>query len=276
MLGDVLVSGGGKLRVLSPGMDAVRREATLESCGAVCVSGGTVFAAGESEGVIYRLDRSLLPNGVYAGGPGMRGLCVSGDDARLYVLLGDADSVMMLSAADGTPRFLARTGANPQRMRLAEKEGAIIIAGGMDAGALMLCGETLSVLACFREEGFCCDAVLHCGTLYMLCLTDSMETRLVMCFADGSRRRIHLPGIPGSLYASGSRLMAAAGACLYVFDVRSMDLIWKRSLEGLCGKLIRGGKGLMLLDPSYGMLAQIASCGMRILGRNIKDAAAWG
>jgi len=141
----------------------------LAGCGALCARRGSVYAAGEEEGVIYHLDAaSLLPCGVYAGGPGMRALCLSADAERLFVLLSDADSVLMLCARTGAPMVLARAGVHPQSMRLDDTGKRLVIAGGRDGCVHLLCAGTLRRLARYPAEGFCADAGMRRGRVRAL------------------------------------------------------------------------------------------------------------
>lgn len=155
----IIVSGSGQLRVFRGAKLAAGEVVPLERSGALCAGRGVVFAASDEDNAIYRLDaHTLLPTGVYAGGPGMRALCLSADGERLFALLSDADSVLMLSGRDGAPMLLARVGVSPQSMRMDDTGERLVIAGGRDGCAHLLCARTLRLLAQFPAEGFCADA----------------------------------------------------------------------------------------------------------------------
>lgn len=155
----IIVSGGGKLRAFDAQGLRLVMETPLEGSGALCAGRGFVLCACGAERVIYRLHaQTLLPQGVCAGGPGMRAMCLSGDGERLYVLLSGADSVLMLSGKDGAPAALARVGVNPQSMRLDDTGERLIIAGGRDGCAHLLCARTLRLLRRVEFGGFLADA----------------------------------------------------------------------------------------------------------------------
>ncbi len=169
MTGRIIVSGGEKLRTFDlPGLFP-GKETPLPGSGALCAGQGGVYAASDGESAIYRLDaNTLLPCGVYAGGPGMRALCLSADGERLFALLADADSVLMLCARTGAPMVLARVGVCPQSMRLDNTGERLVIAGGRDGCAHILCSRTLRLLARHPSEGFCADASVRNGRIRAL------------------------------------------------------------------------------------------------------------
>ena len=276
MLGNMLVSGGARLGILSLEQGQMMKETPMESCVAVCMGGKCVFAAEAKERAVYRFDENLLLSGVYAGGPGMRDLSVSRDGERLYLLLGDADSVMMLGAADGSPMLLARAGVNPRNMRLDRHENSVVIAGGKDGSALLLCPYTLRLQHAVREEGICVDALLYRGVLCMLHMTGTMNSRLVLRREKGSRRVFQLSGMPGSLCASGNELLVSAGRALYFFDAQAMCM--KKKIEAAVneGKLLATGSRLFLLSSVEENLYALHADGWKLLCRNVRCAAASG
>ena len=248
----------------------------MEACGLVCTGGGMIFAAEENERAIYRFDENLLLSGVYAGGPGMRSLCVTADGERLYVLLSDADSVLMLSAGDGLPMFLARAGVNPQSMHLDESGKCMVIAGGKDGSALMLCPHTLRQLHVVWEEGICVDALLCGDTLCMLLLDGTMNARLILRYGEARRRMFCLCGMPGSLYAAENELLVCAGEYVYVFDVQAMCMKGKLPAGGACGKLFAAEKQLLLLSPLQEKLYSFHGKGWNLLCRGVLHACTMG
>ncbi len=274
MQGEAVVSGGGKLRVLSLACGEVKQEAAISDCGAVCPHAGGVFAASGRDGVIYRLDGRLLPCGVYAGGPGMRALCLSGDGERLCVLLGEADSVLMLNGHDGSPLLLARVGASPCRMRLDDAQGHLIVAGGKDGSASVLCAATLRTFCTLREEGVCCDALRTGGRLCMLMMTPSMDTRLVVHEAQGDRWQIGLCGLPGSMCARGRALLLTAGEWLCSVDPVRRRVCRKTRMPGAAGRVVPAGEGMLLLCPLEETLYLFGGGEPRLLLTGVRDAAA--
>ena len=166
---EIVVSGGGKLRAYDAQKQTLTKETMLEGSGALCADGVHIYCASDVENVIYRLQgETLLPQSVYAGGPGMRALCLSRDGESLFVLLADADSVLMLRAQDGMPMCLARVGVYPQRMKLDESGEALVVAGGKDGCAYLLCARTLRLLARQRGRGFCAEASRRAGRVCAL------------------------------------------------------------------------------------------------------------
>lgn len=274
MHGEALVSGGDRLRWISLSQGDVLAETTLEGCGAVCVHGEIVFAAVRGEEAIYRLDERLLPSGIYAGGPGMRTMCVSPDGERLYVLLADADSVLMLAAASGAPQLLARAGVNPRQMRLDAENELLVIAGGGDGCAHLLEARSLRLLRSIREEGVCWDAVPLDNVLYLLMLTPALTTLLVARSEREGRQCVALAGTPGSICrVADGMLWVCAGEWLYAVDPHTLRVARKTFAGSHAGKLIGIGRRCLLLNPVSERLWLLGMGQRRLLCRDAQDVA---
>ena len=171
MKGKIIVSGGGKLRLFGGAKTAPSWETPLAGSGALCAGGGWIFAASDEENAVYRFRQdTLLPKNVLAGGPGMRAMCLSRCGRLLFVLASDADSVLMLGAQDGVPLRLARVGVCPQSLRLDDTGRYLVIAGGRDGCAHLLCARTLKTVHRETCGGFCADAVCRGGRIRTLCM----------------------------------------------------------------------------------------------------------
>lgn len=272
MQGEVLVTGGDRLQRWSLRENRAIAEATLEGSGALCTCGGMVFVAGDQDGAIYRFDERLLLSGIYAGGPGMCAMCASVDTERLYVLLADANSVLMLRAADGMPMFLACAGNQPRRMRLNDAQGTLVIAGGEDGCARMLCAHTLHLQRAVREEGVCCDALAYGDRLYMLMCTPTLGTHLIQR-GGGDRREIALRGMPGSLCMAQGMLLVSAGEWVYAFELDTLHLRHKAFCASHSGTLICRGQQCLLLCPARETLYLIKKNGLWVICRGAKGVA---
>ena len=202
--GRIIVSGAGKLRVFLWPELSKSEETILAGSGALCAGRGSVFAASD-ENAIYRLDRrTLLPQSVYAGGPGMRVLCLSADGRRLYALLSDADSVLMLGADTGAMLMLARVGVCPQSMRFDDTGQRLVIAGGKDGCAYLLCAQTLKLLGRYSADGHCADASARAGCVRALRFCGER-----VCAAAG--KLIHADGVTLLLDPLTERLFCRVG-----------------------------------------------------------------
>lgn len=272
MQGEVLVSGGDRLRRWSLEENRVLAETTLEGSGALCTCGGKIFVAGERDGAIYRFDERMLLSGIYAGGHGMCAMCASADTERLYVLLADANSVLMLRASDGTPMILAHAGIHPRRMHLNEALGTLVIAGGEDGCARILCPHTLRVQREIREDGVCIDALAYGEWICMLMRTPTLGTHLILR-ERGERREIVLRGMPGALGMESGTLWVCAGEWLYAFSPETLRLRHRTLCARYSGKLICKEGRRLLLCPVSETLYQIEESGRRLLCWGAKDAA---
>lgn len=269
---EVLISGGDRLRRWSIEENKVIAETTLEGGGALCVCGGMVFAAGELDGAIYRFDDRLLISGIYAGGPGMCAMCASADAQRLYVLLADANSVLMLHASDGMPMILAHAGIHPRRMHMDDVQGTLVIAGGEDGCVRLLCPQTLRLQRAIREDGVCCDAMTDGDRVFMLMRTPTLGTRLIL-HGRAERREIALRGMPGTLCMAAGMLLVSAGKWLYTLDPDTLRLRHKVFGASYPGKLIGRGEQSLLLCPASETLYIMENSRRRLLCQGARDAA---
>ena len=91
---ELFVSTGGGICVCALSGE-VGRQAALEGAGALCAAKEHLLCACGYGREIFRLDRrTLMPQAVYPGGPGVCELRLSRDGTHLLVLCGDADSVI--------------------------------------------------------------------------------------------------------------------------------------------------------------------------------------
>lgn len=268
---DAYAAGGNRIRRMDLNTGEILCEASIGGCSAVCACAETVYTAGKEERVIYRLDKRLLPCSVCAGGPGISALAVSGDGERLFALLSEADGVLMLSGRDGSPMIFARAGVTPAGMRLDVRRQFLMVAGGRDGCAWLLCAKTLNMLCTYRGEGICCDA-LCCGSrICALLLTPALHTRLMVWEKSGGCRQICFPGEPGSLLLRDQQLFVSAGQWLYVLDARQLHLVERRFLEHGPGRLIGAGK-VFLLSPAKETLYRLDTGAETYLCAQAKDA----
>lgn len=243
----IIVSGGDELRVFSLPQLSRLGGVPLAGADALLASGEALYCASDEENALFRLDaQTLLPTGVFPGGPGTRALCMSDDSARLYALYADADSVMMLDAVSGSPQMIARAGVGPMAMRMEETGERLVVAGGEDGCVYLLCARTLALLERLCAPGICCDAACAGGYVYALFMTQALGSELHIWNAARSRRTIALDGLPGGLLLNGGKCLAATQSGIYVIDALSERL--EGRMPGGAGMLIDAGERLLLLD----------------------------
>ncbi len=237
-MGRLIVSDAEGLRETACG-----RRVPLPGAGALCAAEGAVFCAGEGS-MIWRLDdRTLMPQGLFAGGPGMGQLLAQ--RTRLYALCADADGVLLLSAQSGAPQVFARAGVGPTGMAMADD--VLAVAGGMQGSVLLLDRRTLEARGEIAMPGPVMAAALGEGAVYALCLTETLESLLVRARA-GTRQSVHLPGMPGALCLHRDQLLAATQGFLYVVDARSLHVRRAQSAPGRADRLEQAGKALLMHD----------------------------
>lgn len=273
MGGRLIVSGGDGLRELwiPEGREGLR--VRLEGAGPVCACGEALYCACPQERMIWRLDaKSLVPTGLFAGGPGMRALMTSPDGRRLYVLCADADSLLMLDGETGAPLALNRVGVNPGGMAMDESGGVLAVAGGECAQTVLLCARTLNVLASLPAAGVAVDVAIGAGAVCTLCLTEALASALTVRPACGASRVLSLRGTPGALRICGEGLLAATEGRLHVIAAEEPRILGVHAAPGRAGRLLCTQGERMLLDEWSGTLYRRTRGGWHPLLRGALDA----
>lgn len=247
MAGRLMVTGGGGLREYTwPGM-IVSRRVDLALAGALCASGGRLYAADGAGGAILRMDgRTLAPLGRMAGGPGMAQLLAA--DGMIYALCADGDSLLMIEERSGEPLTLNRVGANPAAMDMDEAGRMIAIAGGECGMTALLDARTLDVVARLDMPGMAQGVAMHAGGVATMCLNDALDTTLVTDAPGGTRRMIGLGGMPGALLACEGALLAATKGRLYALSPDGTRVLAEIPAPGRARRLIFADGRVLLLD----------------------------
>ena len=196
----IIVSGGDEVRVFAPPGRGVLEHIRLEGAGTLCACGEHVFCASNWGDMVWRLDaQKLVPTGLFAGGPDMRNMLISPDGERLMILCAEADSVLLLDAVCGAPMVLARAGVNPQHMSLDESGEVLAVAAGESGEVLLLSARSLALLRRLPMPGIVLDVALRAGTVYALCLNETLNSTMVTIPRAGARQILSLSGMPGRI-----------------------------------------------------------------------------
>lgn len=233
---ELLISTDSGIRVCALSGE-VRRQAAFEGADALCASQDQLLCACGNGREIFRLDRqTLMPQALYPGGPGVCGLCLSEDGAYLYMLCGEADSVMMLDARSGQPLMINRAGCNPQQMAL---EGdTLAIAGGESGCVHLLSARTLRAERCLFMPGPVYSTAMGRGRVHALCLTPSLDSLLVTVQPGGEMRTLALSGMPGCLLLREKLLLAATQRRLYAASADGGRVLWQSTAPGRARRLL--------------------------------------
>lgn len=170
--------------------------------GAICAWDGEVFCASLSEASIWRLSAdSLMPLQRIAAAPGihrLRAVCGS-----LYALSSDADSLLMLDLARGTPQMLTRVGVQPRDLAVDPTGRLVAVAGGASCSVLILSGETLALQRSIDVDGVAVGVGFAEDCLWVLCAVGQEElssSLLRVRLGTGQvERRLLLEGMPGGI-----------------------------------------------------------------------------
>ena len=234
----IIVSGGDEVRVFAPPGRGVLEHIRLEGAGTLCACGEHVFCASNWGDMVWRLDaQKLVPTGLFAGGPDMRNMLISPDGERLMILCAEADSVLLLDAVCGAPMVLARAGVNPQHMSL-DESGEV----------LLLSARSLALLRRLPMPGIVLDVALRAGTVYALCLNETLNSTLVTIPRAGARQILSLSGMPGRITCERGDVICATEGFLYTVSMDGMRLLGTRRVSGRASIWLTAGETLLLCD----------------------------
>ena len=241
----MIVSGGDEIRELA----AEGRRIRLEGAGALLPACGQLYAASSWANMIWRLDPgTLVPTGLFAGGPGVRKMLASCDGKRLYVLCEEADSLLMLDAQDGSPLFINRAGVSPQSMALDETGSVMAVAGGASGEMILMDGETLNVTARYDTHGMVMDVLLWGKRAYALSLDETLNTLFCIFDPCGRQCMIRLPGMPGALAVLGGQVAAATHEGLFFLGCDGARVTGRAWVPGRAGRLFETADGVVMRD----------------------------
>ena len=254
-----MVSGDGGIGVFSLSGERLR-DAPLDGAGALCAAGEDLLCAAQDGRVIWRLDRrTLVPRGLFPGGPGACDLCVSPDGACMYILCADADSVLLCDARSGQARYLNRVGCNPQQMAL---DGDVLAVAGGESGCVHLLGaQRLEARGCLSMPGPVYSVAMRAGAIHALCLTPALASLLVTVLPDGGRRTLALEGMPGRLLCHGDALFAATQGRLTAVRACDGRVISREDAPGRAGCLLSAQGRLYAVDLLCERLLSRAAAG---------------
>lgn len=244
----IIVSGGDEIRELDDRLMPGRR-IQLEGSGALCAAQNEIFCACSWGDMIWKLNAAqLVPTGLFAGGPGMRELIVSRDGERLFALCSDADSLLMLSSKTGAPMMVNRVGVNPLSVTQDETGDVLAVACGEYACTALLCAHTLDVRARYPMPGIVFSVALLRGTVYSLCLDETLSSTLTTIMPGGVRRMIRLCGMPGTLHAAERALLVATQERLYTVSLDGAHVLRERAVCGRAEQMLALDRTLLLRD----------------------------
>ena len=244
-----IVSGSDGVRVYAGTSKEPLSACSLKGAGALCTAGGEVFAAGDEDNAIWRLNGdTLMPTGVFHGGPGIVQLLPSGDGKRLYALCAEADSLLMLSAKNGAPMLLSRAGVNPCAMAMDERGETIAVAGGACGEVLLLSAHSLCLNRRLGTCGMVFSVAIGANRIYALSLTETMNSVLTSFLPGGKRHELPLCGMPGALCLLPGCIAAATHRGLYFAALDGSAVLRRFESPGRAGRLFELAEGILMTD----------------------------
>lgn len=243
----------------------------FEGADVMCAGRDALFCAAR-DGLIWRLNsRTLTPEALFFGGPRIRGMCLSKDGKRLYVLCGDADSVLMCCARSGQPLLINRAGVNPQSIALDECGETIIVAGGECAKTLVYRADTLTLVQALPMPGAVMAAAAHHGAVYSLCMDEQLSS-LFVTEAGGVRSILTIPGYPGGIFIEKDCLCVSVCGEIIRISQDGGTIRACSPAPGTAKRMIRCGGSLWVLDRESQRLYTACSQGFMPMNSDVCDA----
>lgn len=242
----IIVSGSDKLMEFGYPEKTSARQIRLDGAGTLCASAEKIFCA--CGNVIWQLDSSMLvPTALFAGGPGINRMHIF--ENSLIALCAEADSVLLMDAASGTPLVVNRVGLYPRDMALDETAGVLAVAGGETGEAVLLSARSLHVLQRLPMPGMVYAVALKAGMVHALCLNDTLDTTLVTVFPGGIRQSLALLGMPGMIRCRKEDILCATEGYLYTVSRDGMRILSYIKSAGRPARMIQLEGDYLILDP---------------------------
>jgi len=220
---------------------------------AVACAGGEVFEANS---------RRLL-----TACPGVEAMTFSPDGRYLYLLSGEADSILCCRGDTGDYLFLNRAGCYPRDARLNSRGSYLAVAAGAAGEVRLFSAPDLRVLERFPVPGVPRQAAFVPGGLAVLAAVEEGEI-FTLLGGIGEKRRsfqewVRLPGLPGGLCLWGDGdLAVSAGEWLLMCRLNPFRVSRRYHRGGLAHYLCaHKGEGLLVSDALMGRASLITGAG---------------
>lgn len=245
----IVVSGDGGVRVYASPPGRMLTACGLDGAGAICAARDCLFVASDRDNAIWRLDQNtLMPTGIFAGGPGISQMLSSGDGKRLYALCSDADSLLMLSLESGMPLVVNRVGVNPCAMAMDERGDTIAVAGGACGEVLLLSALSLSLIGRLPTRGVVFSVAMASDCVYALSLTETMDAVMTSFLPGGTRHELALDGMPGALSVLPDCIAAATHQAMTFASRDGCKVLGQLHVPGRAGRLWFLPGFMMMID----------------------------
>lgn len=245
----IVVSGDGGVRVYACPPGRLLTACGLDGARAICAAQDCLFVASDRDNAIWRLDKNtLMPTGIFAGGPGISQMMPSGDGKRLYALCSDADSLLMIGVESGMPLVVNRVGVNPCTMAMDERGDTIAVAGGACGEVLLLSALSLSVIGRMATCGVVFSVAMAADCVYALSLTETMDAVLTAFLPGGVRHELPLNGMPGALSVLPDGIAAATHQSVTFASRDGRRVFGRLQVPGRAGRLWALPGCMMMID----------------------------
>ena len=190
--------------------------------------------------------------------PGVERMVLSPCGRYVYLLSGEADSVLCCRVRDGRLLYANRAGVWPQDLRL-DKEGRhLVVAGGAAGEALVFTAPELRLLHRYALPGAACQALFKGRKLVALLAVEEGQIRTALgeTGEQGYREWGRWPGLPGMLCEGpGDQLILGSLDQLACFDWKQRAWRWRQFRQGLPVQGQLHPRGLLLTDSLEGCVS---------------------
>lgn len=232
---------------------------------APCPGGHSFFCACKKRGVVQRFSPSgdsWAAEAEFSAPPGLECMQSSPDGGKLYLLSGEADSLLTVSATTGEMLYGNAAGVYPRSVQVDATGTLCAVAGGAAGEILLYQTPSLKLVRSITVPGIACQAVFCSNGLAILCAIENGEVDTVLGFVGPSRKTMEevyrLPGLPGALAAlpDGTLLVGSVGSLARI-SLHPKKAVWRSSSFGLPSTLSVLGNEVLVSDPLLGRVIQM-------------------
>lgn len=124
----------------------------------------------------------------------------------------------------------------------------LAVAAGESGEVLLLSARSLALLRRLPMPGIVLDVALRAGTVYALCLNETLNSTLVTIPRAGARQILSLSGMPGRITCEHGDVICATEGFLHTVSMDGMRLLGTRRVSGRASIWLTAGETLLLCD----------------------------
>ena len=131
---------------------------------------------------------------------------------------------------------------------LPEEPLLVSVVAAESGEVLLLSARSLALLRRLPMPGIVLDVALRAGTVYALCLNETLNSTLVTIPRAGARQILSLSGMPGRIACERGDVICATEGFLHTVSMDGMRLLDTRRVSGRASIWLTAGETLLLCD----------------------------